>query len=90
MTRAKQVGLGAVVLLGLAFLTNPDTESHRHRYEDDFRERHTFLGPLGFGRLESGGLKYRDFGLFSVAVENRRPVTFGVFGHVYLIRDATE
>lgn len=73
--------LGAAALLGACALTNPASSAHARALVS----RDPALGVAAGALLVTGSTRYHDLLFFSSVTVNRKPVTVGVLGHVFVL-----
>ena len=77
--------LVTLAVLALAVATNPSAQSHRERIKQAVAERSPVAGVLGIGALTAFVSSYHSLGVASYTEVNRRTVTVGAFGMVFLL-----
>lgn len=73
-----------VVVLAVAFFTNPSLAHHRESFDAEFRHDHPVLGMFGGGALASQALTYHNYVLFSTAEFGHKTVSVGALGMVHV------
>ncbi|HSN33244.1 MAG TPA: hypothetical protein VLU41_11215 [Ideonella sp.] len=85
MSKNSLVTVIAVLLVVLlAFATNPSPERHRAKIRDAVAERRPIAGALGLGSLRAFTSSYHSLGVASYTTDGERTVSFGAFGMVFV------
>lgn len=76
--------IAVLVLLGVAFATNPGADSHRAKLKAEIAERSQIAGVLGLGGLAALVSTYHTLGVASYTTLNDKVVSYGAFGLVVI------
>jgi hypothetical protein len=90
MKKATVSLLAAAAVLLLAFLLNPSPERHRQRIQEALGDRSPVVRALGLGALAAFASNYHSLGVASYTTINRKTVSIGVVGVVFVLSGALE
>ena len=87
MKKIKRWGVFILILLGLAFFTNPSFDSHKTKLEKKYIEQNPLTGYFGGGKLLTNVIEYHNETFYSFTTEKfqNNKVSFGIFGTVWII-----
>ena len=77
-------GLSALIV-ALAFFLNPTEVAHRAKLRVAIEAEHPILKVFGASQLATLDVKYQSFGFMSLTTRNKRTVTLGLYGLVYVV-----
>lgn len=82
----KRWGIFILIILGIAFFTNPDFEKHKIKLQAKYEEQNPLTGFFGAGKVFTNFVDYHDKYIFSYTTEKikNNPVSFGFFGMVWV------
>ena len=84
MRRLTATAAGLLLVLAIAFVSNPGAERHQAAIKAAVAERSPVAGALGIGALAALTSTYRSWGVASTTMLNDRTVTIGAFGWVHV------
>ena len=87
MKKIKRWGIFILIILGLAFITNPSFDSHKEKLEKEYIEKNPLTGYFGASKLLVNLVEYHDKTFYSYTTEKikNNKVSFGVFGSVWVV-----
>jgi hypothetical protein len=81
--------VGAAVTAA-AFLLNPSAEQHRSKIKAAVAERSPLAASLGIGALTAFTSTYHPLGVASYTTVNKRTVTVGALGMVFVLQPSPD
>lgn len=87
MKKIKQWGIFILILLVIAFLSNPSFDSHKEELEKKYIEKNPITGYFGVGKLLTNLVQYHNKTFYSYTTENfkNNKVSLGIFGTVWVV-----
>jgi hypothetical protein len=82
--RAVHYTLAIAILVAAAALLNPSADSHRAKIKQSVAERSQLAGWLRLGDLTAFVSSYHSLGLASYTTANKKVLTIGALGYVYV------
>ncbi len=79
-----KTSIALLVLLAVAFVSNPSPERHREHLKATVAERSPLAGALKLGHVAAWVSTYHSLGVASYTTVNERVVTYGAFGLVFV------
>lgn len=82
--------LVAAAVTAAAFLLNPSAEQHRSKIRAAVAERSPLAAALGIGALTAFTSTYHPLGVASYTTVNKRTVTVGALGMVFVLQPSPD
>jgi hypothetical protein len=87
--RARRFTLIVALLLAILFaVSNPGPEVHKQAIRDQLARTEPLASALGLGLVSGSLAQYESYLVCSRMVLDRRTLSFGVLGHVWVYEDA--